>query len=202
MNQVILEYLKKTYFPNAIIVYGSFANRTNDENSDFDALLVADKVTKEHDSSFVENIQLDVHIFSTEDIEKAKDLDRFIQVFDGDIVLDEKGTAKKLKERVINFIEENSKISDEEKWHLKSWCLKMLKRTKRNDIEGMYRWHWLLFDSLEIYSKMRGRFYFGPKKTLRWIEENDAEGYALVSEALSNMELLSLQKWINHVIKL
>ena len=30
-------------------------------------------------------------------------------------------------------------------------CKKMLLRTLRSDAEGLYRWHWVLIDSLEIF---------------------------------------------------
>ena len=39
----IMEYLKSAYHPIGMAVYGSFANRTNHLNSDFDALLVREE---------------------------------------------------------------------------------------------------------------------------------------------------------------
>lgn len=200
MHKPIIEYLKRTYSPDAIVVYGSFANHTNDEKSDFDALLIADVVKKEHDSSFFQNIQLDVHIFSTGDIETAKDLSRFVQIYDSVIILDKTGAAGRLKERVADFVRK-TKVSADEKEQLKNWCVKMLKRAKRGDAEGMYRRHWLLCDSLEIYCKIRDRFYFGPKKTLEWIKKNDSESYKLASTALGGTCYLSLENWIRSVIE-
>ena len=48
----IIDYLKKTYQPESIIVYGSFADGSANLNSDFDALIIAGK-EKLHDSSFL-----------------------------------------------------------------------------------------------------------------------------------------------------
>lgn len=42
MVQPILDYLKRTYAPEAILRYGAFANGTNNAHSDFDARLIAD----------------------------------------------------------------------------------------------------------------------------------------------------------------
>ena len=46
----IVTYLKDTYQPDAIIAYGSFADGSENKNSDFDALVIADNV-RMHDSS-------------------------------------------------------------------------------------------------------------------------------------------------------
>ena len=53
----IIDYLKKTYQPESIIVYGSFADGSANLNSDFDALIIAGK-EKLHDSSFVDALFL------------------------------------------------------------------------------------------------------------------------------------------------
>ena len=58
----IIDYLKKTYQPESIIVYGSFADGSANLNSDFDTLIIAGK-EKLHDSSFVDGVVLDVFIY-------------------------------------------------------------------------------------------------------------------------------------------
>ena len=55
----IIKYIKEKYFPEAIIVYGSFADGSSNENSDFDALIITDNV-KTHDASIVDGTVLDV----------------------------------------------------------------------------------------------------------------------------------------------
>ena len=47
----------------------------------------------------------------------------------------------------------------------------MLNRVKRSDCEGMFRWHWVLVDGLEIFCDIMKQPYWGPKKTLRWMQE-------------------------------
>lgn len=51
----IIDYLKKTYQPDAVIVYGSFADGSANLNSDFDALIIAGE-EKTHDSSIVDGM--------------------------------------------------------------------------------------------------------------------------------------------------
>ena len=63
MEQII-EYIKQNYNPISIILYGSYANGTNNLNSDFDSLVISDSHEQFHDTSFVGGIQLDVFVYS------------------------------------------------------------------------------------------------------------------------------------------
>lgn len=45
-NNLIIKYIMETYSPEAIIVYGSYADGSANENSDFDALVITDSVKK------------------------------------------------------------------------------------------------------------------------------------------------------------
>ena len=60
----IIEYIKQNYNPASIILYGSYANRTNNLNSDFDSLVISYDHEQFHDTSFVNGIQLDVFCIS------------------------------------------------------------------------------------------------------------------------------------------
>ena len=53
----------------------------------------------------------------------------------------------------------------------------MFERAKRGDCEGLFRWHWVLIDSLEIFFDIMHHPYFGPKKTLKWMEEKHPESF-------------------------
>lgn len=201
MQNSIIKYLVERYNPHTIIMYGSFSNHTNNKNSDFDVLLISDNVQTQHDGTFIDGIELDAFIYSTNDFEKITNVSKFVQAFDGKIILDDKDFGKKLINDIKLYIKQHSVVAPEEKIHLQEWCYKMLTRTKRRDTEGMFRWHWLLHDSLEIYCNMRDMFYFGPKKTLLWIERNDKEGYELVDKALKTLDEVFLKDWIEWVFK-
>lgn len=59
MNHII-EYIKQKYDPCSIILYGSYADGTNNLNSDFDALVLSYNYEQFHDTSFVNGVQLDL----------------------------------------------------------------------------------------------------------------------------------------------
>jgi len=73
----------------------------------------------------------------------------------------------------------------------------MLRRTRRADTEGYYRWHWVLVDSLQFYADILGSCYRGPKKTLRNMEQTDPEAFEVYGKALAAMEYENLQQWVN-----
>ena len=138
----VFSYLKETYLPDAIITYGSFADGSANENSDFDALVIANH-DKMHDSSVIDGIILDVFVYPTDMFQSEYDPEEFVQVWDGKIVLDKNGIADHLQKQVLSYIEHTPKKSPNEIQQEISWCEKMLLRTMRNDAEGFYRWHWV-----------------------------------------------------------
>ena len=69
----------------------------------------------------------------------------------------------------------------------------------REDPERYYRWHWLLFDSLEIYFDVKGLHYYGPKKALRHLEQTDREAFRIYAKALQDFKHESLSDWIFHL---
>ena len=195
ISDKILAYLKETYQPDAMIVYGSYADGSANKNSDFDALVIADK-GRMHDSSVIDGIVLDVFIYPPETFQSEIDPKEFVQVGDGKILLDTNGVAARLQKRVLDYIAHVPKKTVEEIQQEIRWCEKMLSRTIREDAEGYYRWHWLLFDSLEIYSDVRGLRYFGPKKALRRMAQSDPESFRICSRALKEFSRESLSEWI------
>ena len=197
-TEKIVDYLQKTYQPDAIVVYGSFADGSANLNSDFDALIIAGK-EKTHDSSVVDGVVLDVFVYPAKTFSTDYDPEEFVQVWDGKIVLDEHGIAGQLKAKVLDYIEHLPKKTATEVAQEVEWCEKMLLRTMREDVEGYYRWHWVLCDSLEIYFDIRGLHYYGPKKTLRLMEKSDAEAFGLYAKALRKFDRESLSAWIDYL---
>ena len=198
VTETIIEYLLKTYQPDGIITYGSFADGSANENSDFDALLIAGH-EKTHDASVIGNTVLDVFVYPPETFQAEYDPDEFVQIFDGKIILDKTGTAEQLKSKVLDYIDRMPGKTDGEIRQELEWCEKMLARTVREDAEGYYRWHWLLSESLEIYSDVRGRYYFGPKKTLRLMEQSDPESFRIYTRALKELKHEHLSAWISRL---
>ena len=197
----VISYLKETYRPDAIIVYGSFSDGSANENSDFDALVLADHI-KTNDSSVVEGTILDVFVYPTDTFLSEFDPKDFIQVRDGMIVLDKDGIADRLKARVVDYLAHIPQKTADEIGQEIGWCEKMALRTTRDDAEGYYRWHWLLFDSLEIYCDIKGLRFYGPKKALRLMEKTDEEAFRIYGKALKTFERDCLSDWINYLKRL
>lgn len=122
-----------------------------------------------------------------------------MQIFDGKIVLDSNDCGKTVREKVISYIENRPKKSKPEIIADVDWCAKMLGRAKRNDTEGMFRWHWVLIDSLEIFFDVSDEPYFGPKKALKRLKQVDPVGFDLYKQALESFDIISLENWIMHI---
>ena len=192
----ILEYLVEKYQSEGMIVYGSFADGSYNENSDFDVLVIASG-EKRHDASVVDGTVLDAFVYPPDTFAGAFDPADFVQIFDGKIVLDSKGVAAKLKARVLAYLDAlPMKAMDEVRQDV-AWCRKMQSRTLRGDAEGFYRWHWLLTESLLIYCDARRWHYFGPKKALRQMQREQPEHYAAYRKALEDFTQSALSGWLD-----
>ena len=196
ITEKIIHYIKETYQPEAVIIYGSFADGSANEHSDFDALVIANHATT-HDAAVIGGIILDVFIYPTETFRSDYEPEKFVQVWDGQIILDKNGIAERLQKRVLSCIESKPKKSADEIRQEIDWCEKMVLRTKRDDAEGYFRWHWMLTDSLEIYCDVIGMYYFGPKKTLRCMEQTDEEAFRTYAEALKSFDRGALSEWVS-----
>ena len=162
-------------------------------------LLFTARLRKKHDSSIVDGVVLDVFVYPAKTFSADYDPEEFVQVWDGKIVLDEHGIAGRLKAKVLDYIEHLPKKTATEVAQEMEWCEKMLLRTMREDVEGYYRWHWVLCDSLEIYFDIRDLHYYGPKKTLRLMEKSDVEAFGLYAKALREFDRESLSAWIAYL---
>lgn len=197
----ILKYIHQKYDPLSVIVYGSYANRTNNLHSDFDALVISCNHERYHDTSFVNGIQLDVFVFPASYFEGEYDCEEFIQIFDGMIITDHEDIGKNLQAHVLSHLQSRPRKTATEIQANIDWCAKMSKRVTRHDAEGMFRWHWLLIDSLEIFCDIMQHPYFGPKKSLKWMEKNHPTAFHLYQKALTEFSIESLENWVSYIKK-
>jgi len=196
----ILEHIISAYNPLCVLVYGSFADGTNGEHSDFDCMIITGSKTTSHDASVVGDVQLDLFIHTMDEVNRIDNYDDFVQIHDAIIVKDVDGIAEKLKLAVQSHIVDNSVKSEGEKEHLRAWLKKMLTRAEANDTEGRYRHHLALIEGLEIYFVLRDRYYFGPKKAISALAREDKEAYELFDKAMRNVDYQSLKDWIEWVL--
>ena len=195
----IIEYLKEKYKPIGTIVYGSFSNGTNNQNSDFDALVIYDGDEVVHDNSIVSGIELDVFVYPKSWFEKEYDIQDYIQIFNGTIINDDLSIIHKLKNEVEKQVLSYKPKSKEQNKQSIAWLEKMLKRTSRKDVEGLYRMYWLLVDSLEIYFDLIGKYYFGPKKAIKEMNEIDSKSADIYYNALKDPKENNLTNWVKRL---
>ncbi len=139
----IFDYIEKTYKPLSVIVYGSYSDGSYNENSDFDAIVISEAEDERHDTSIVDGIRLDVFVYPEKRFRDRLDPSEFFRISGGYIHIDRSGDGARLMNAVSDYENSLPKKSDKEIQDELEWCKKMLLRTKRNDSEGMFRWHWL-----------------------------------------------------------
>ena len=200
MKQVI-EYIQKNYDPLCLILYGSYADGTNTLNSDFDALVITADHEQFHDTSFVDGVPLDVFVYPARYFEGDYACEDFVQIFDGRIITDSSGTGKALQENVQAYLKSRPSKTGAELQADIDWCVKMSARAKRGDCEGLFRWHWILIDSLEIFCDIMRQPYLGPKKALKWMEKAQPEAFDCYKKALQNFHMEDLDEWIEYIKK-
>lgn len=194
MLDEILTYLETQYHPLSILLYGSYADETNDEYSDFDCMVIVEKKEKRHDDSIVAGVQLDCFLFTPEEVQNEEDLEVYLTAYDANIVKDN-GLGADLKKRVREFVEAHSVIDAEEKQFIRSWILKTMNRARKGDDEGHFRAVAFLWESLTDYCFLRDRYYFGSKKAIAMLKAEDPEGYALFHEAVTCRTLPAIERW-------
>lgn len=199
--QKIIDYLKEKYKPLAIVTYGSFNCGMNDEYSDFDCMIIVNQKSTDHDDTVIDGIQLDCFIFTRTEV-LGEELDAFLTVYDGNIVSDTDEIAADLKRRVRNYVSEHTAVPDDEKDFIISWIQKTMHRVEKNDDEGNYRALAFLWESITDYFLLRDLFYFGSKKAVAYLEENDIAGYHLYHDAITERTNTAIREWANHVIKI
>lgn len=179
----IRDYLKEQYNWHSIILYGSFANGTYTDESDIDIICFCDNILKKNDTTIINKRQLDAWMYDTNMMAKQEEL---LHIHGGKILLDEKDLCTRLLANIEELFNEGArKLTLEEINLQKNWLKKMLNRAKKGDIEGNFRYHWMLVDSLEIYFGIKGLWYLSPKKSLYWLKENDRNAYKLFNDALN-----------------
>jgi len=194
----IVEYLVNKYDCHSIILYGSLATGDFTNESDIDVVCFSDNIEKCNDTSSIRNHQLDAWIYETQMMSNAEQL---LHIIDGHILLDNRNLCVELLRKISKiYLSGPPPLTENEIRFNKEWLRKMLNRAKRDDVEGDYRYHWLLKDSLEIYFSIKCKWYLGPKKSLKWLCENEKEAYNLFQDALKpSGDITKIDKLIQYI---
>lgn len=191
----LVNTLKKRYNFHTLIVYGSFAKGNFDEESDIDMIAFREDPEPLEDKSWYEGRQLDLWVYSDTQMNTPES---YLHVKDGVVLLDEKQLACPFLEAVEDHFQKGpEKISFQDKKNRIEWQRKMLKRTLKQDLEGCFRLHWLLTDSLQIYFEIIEKWYLGSKSSFEWLEANDPEGLIHFKKAYLSPSYESIQALID-----
>ena len=185
--------------PEALIVYGSFADGTCGPDSDFDAIAVGRDLPEGHDTDVLGGVRLDLFTWPASAFEGDFDVVDIEQIHGGRPAIDRTGLAARLLEAVDAHVKRWTPKPPSEVAEELAWCDKMLARARRGDAEGLYRMHWLLTDSLEICFDALGWRYPGPKKALCRLEQERPALFAACQSALAGVEDGALEEWIGGI---
>ncbi|OAB42338.1 nucleotidyltransferase domain-containing protein [Paenibacillus antarcticus] len=194
----VTNYLINKYKCHSIILYGSYVTGDFTDESDLDVICFTDEVSNQNDNHILNNVQLDAWIYNTNEM---NDPEKFLHIRNGNLLMDQRNSGKLLLERIDEIYNKGPTKTDLlEIAFLKTWLIKMQNRSLKGDIEGDFRYHWLLNDSLEIYFKILNQWYLGPKKSLQWLKTNDPKAYELFSKALNrSAENKDVERLIKHI---
>lgn len=178
------EFLIEKYKCETIILYGSYARGDFTKESDVDILCLRMDKEELNDISIFEGKQLDVWVKCSNKELNPQD---FLHIRDGKIVFDTNSKGERLLKAVKEcFNAGPPKIDKEQKKFLIDWMTKMYNRSMKGDVEGTYRYYWLVKDTLEIYFELNNQWYEGPKKSLKWLEENDKAFFDIYNNILND----------------
>lgn len=199
--QKMLRHLEVSFNCHTIILYGSRARGVGvTDSSDYDILAIREtgeniREANEYDGKFI-----DAWIYSESILNEVDS--SLIRIKDGLIIKQKRHFGTNLLKKVKEIFDEGpSPIPQWEAVLIVSWLQKMYKRSQLEDIEGNFRRHWLLFDCLESYFKLRGLWYFGPKESFKWLITNDKKVYLAFEKALEmHASLEDIQNLVENVI--
>lgn len=170
---------------HTIILYGSRARGDATEESDIDVATFSPVATTLRDARVWNGIYLDAFVYP-EAIATAILDEELLKLQTARVLLDERGLAVPLLERIAERVRGGpTPITDDDRQMRIAWAHKTVERIRRGDLEAHYRSHQLLFQLLEDYYALRGRWYRGPKESFAAMRADDPTTFALFERALA-----------------
>jgi predicted nucleotidyltransferase len=170
---------------HTILLYGSRADGTETEFSDYDIAAFADVPVSKRDTRVVDGRFLDVFLHPEAVLRNPTKEHLTLR---GSIILTQRDAeaAEFLAALDVIFVSGPEPLPADETQARRTWARKMALRMRRADIEGNFRRVWLLTALLEDYFVLRGMWYQGPKKSFQWLLASDSETYRAFEEALKS----------------
>lgn len=182
---LFVRQLRDVHRCEAVIVYGSRARGDFTPESDYDLLGIRDsgaevRVAREEEGRFLDAFVVPRTALTGREPE-------YLRLLGGRVLADSPdGFAAALLERVAEADRRGPEPLDaaaREERH--AWIRKMVARAGRGDIEARFRHSWLLYELLENYFVLRGRWYRGPKESFAWLRQHDPALLAAYESALA-----------------
>lgn len=192
----IIAYLKEKYRLSSMIVSGDYAEGSIKADSVFEAIAMGATSPYAHETAAVDGVKLDVLIYPREIFYGEIALDEFESAHEGLVVLDEDGMGSWLKRMVAQQIASIPLKPREAVADSLHWCRSMAARAAETDAEGLFCRHWLLTDSVEVYSDVCGQPFLSPKKTMSKMAKSDPEAAEIHLRAMGSMDHASLMAWV------
>ncbi|HEX4449973.1 MAG TPA: nucleotidyltransferase domain-containing protein [Kofleriaceae bacterium] len=175
----LVDEMRATHGAHAIIVYGSHARGDATAESDVDVAAFADVAVTTRDARLWRGVYLDGFVYPTELVPSVE----LLKLVGGSIVLDERGTARALLDRLIALEREGpAPLAADDAQMRRVWAQKTLARIRRGDVEAHYRRHQLVVNLLEDYFALRGAWFRGAKVALA---ELPPDAFAIFARALA-----------------
>lgn len=183
MIEKICEELVAHHRVHTILLYGSRADGTATDDSDFDVAAFG-PVTESLRIARKDGMAYwDVWVYPEESL--AEPMEESLRLRGSKIIMQRDTSATEFLGKIEALYSRGPKrLSANEIEARGVWAHKMLARIQRADPEGNYRRIWLLQALLEDYFHRRGLWFEGPKKALRWLEASDAATYHAYCQAL------------------
>lgn len=169
---------------HTVLLYGSRANGSEDQDSDCDIAAFAPREDTGRDTRVVDGVFLDVFVYP-ESVLLQQPATEFLKLRQSVVLVQRAQQADRFLQGLqALFAQGPPALPADEARARRSWAWKMVARMERGDAEGHYRRAWLLTSLLEDYFALRGQWYEGPKKALQWLGEHDAATAAAMEAAL------------------
>jgi predicted nucleotidyltransferase len=179
----LAEELRARHGCHTVILYGSRATGEARAGSDYDlaGFGPADRTYRE--ARKWRGVYVDVFVHpEARLLESSPDI---LSLREGVVVFERDGAGTRLLARLEEIYRAGpERLPDDEITARKVWAWKMLERAAHPDVEADYRRAWLLMMLLEDWFAVRHRWFLGPKRSLRWLQENEPRAHAAFAAAL------------------
>jgi hypothetical protein len=179
----IVQLLVERHGCHAVVLYGSRARGAAADESDWDVLGIREGGAPVREVRPLGSGWLDAFVEPESTFANIEP--SMLRFLGGRVLVDRLSFAHDLLARIASFEAKGPpRPSADEEAARRAWYPKMLARIARGDVEANYRRAWLLYDALETWFTLRGRWYRGPKESLAWLAAHEPASHALFVRAL------------------